>query len=279
VVEMAGLFIEKGPIVQVKTREGQPIILDDKDPAVVYNGPLIVLTNYSSASASEIFAAAIQDYHRGIIIGSPSTFGKGTVQRVSDLDDFMPPKLDDLKPFGALSLTVQKYYRIDGHTTQLNGVTPDIILPDSYQYLDIGEKEQQYALAVDEIDPANYKVWSNPYDLNILKKNSLNRISKNKDFKLINENAKRLKADSDQSVFSLKLDNYMSMLKDQKKEIKKFENLMKEQTGIVLTSLPSDAAALKTDTAKSERTDRMIEELGKDIYLSEAVQVMSDILK
>ena len=122
VVKMAGLFIDKGPVVQVKTKMGKPYILDDKDAGSVYDGPLVVMTNYSSASASEIFAAAIQDYDRGVIVGSSSTFGKGTVQRVTDLDDVISPKLNDLKPFGALSLTVQKYYRINGKTTQLKGV-------------------------------------------------------------------------------------------------------------------------------------------------------------
>ncbi len=279
VVKMAGLFIERGPVVQVKTRVGKPYILDDVDKTIQYAGPLVVMTNYSSASASEIFAAAIQDYQRGVIVGSPSTFGKGTVQRVTDLDNFISPKLNDLKPFGALSLTVQKYYRINGNTTQLKGVIPDVILPDSYQYLDIGEKEQQYALAWDEIDPVNFAEWDNGYDIDKLQKNSHNRVSKNKDFKLITENASRLKKDFDHTVFSLKLDNYRKMLKDQKKEVKKFENLMKEPTGMVLTSLPSDAETLKTDTAKAERTERMIDELGKDIYLTEAVKVMGDILK
>jgi len=279
VVKMAGLFIETGPVVQVKARTGKPFILDDQDPGIQYDGPLVVMTNYSSASASEIFAAAIQDYNRGVIIGSPSTFGKGTVQRVTDLDDFMPAKLNDIKPFGALSLTVQKYYRINGTTTQLTGVIPDIILPDSYQYLDIGEKEQEFALPADEIDPVKFSIWNKPYNMNILQKVSQNRVAKNKDFKLIEENASRLKTESDRTEFSLKLDDYLNMLKTQEKEVKKFENLMKEQTGIILSSLTSDSESLKMDTAKAERTERMIEELGKDIYLTEAVHVMTDILR
>jgi len=279
VVKMAGLFIDKGPIVQVKTRVGRPFILDDKDANVHYDGPLIVLTNYASASASEIFAAAIQDYNRGIIVGSPSTFGKGTVQRVTDLDDVISPKLNDIKPFGALSLTVQKYYRINGNTTQLKGVVPDIVLPDSYQYLDIGEKEQKFALPWDEIEAARYSAWNSTYDINTLQKYSQQRVSKNKDFKLIQENASRLKNEADRSVYSLRLDSYLGMVNDQKKDLKKYEKLMKEPTGIKLTSLPSDAESLKVDTAKAERTERMIEELGKDIYLAEAVKVMGDILK
>lgn len=279
VVDMAGLFIEKGPVVQVKAKMGNPYILDDKDAGITYDGPLVVMTNYSSASASEIFAAAIQDYNRGVIVGSPATFGKGTVQRVTDLDDFMPVKLNDLKPFGALSLTVQKYYRINGNTTQLKGVIPDIILPDSYQYLDIGEKEQKYALEWDEIKAVGHTDWPEIYNLRALKENSENRIVRDKDFTLIDENASRLKSDSEQSVFPLNLNEYKELLKKQKKDMEKFENLMKDPTGIVLSSLPSDANVLRSDTAKAERTERMIEELAKDIYLTEAVNVMSDIFK
>ncbi len=278
VVDMAGLFIDKGPIVQVKTREGKPVVLDDIDGRVQYDGPLVVMTNYSSASASEIFAAAIQDYGRGVIIGSPSTFGKGTVQRVVNIDDYLPAKLDYIKPFGALSLTVQKYYRINGKTTQLKGVTPDIILPDSYQLLDIGEKEQQYALPWDETTRANYFTWKNPLDLEILREHSEARVSKNQDFNLINKNAKRLKNDSEQSVFSLKLSTYQSYLKKRQKEAEKFQHLFKEPTGLVLEALRSDQVVFKTDTAKSERTNRMIEDLGKDFYLDEAMNVMTELI-
>lgn len=278
VVKMAGLFIEKGPIVQVKTRVGKPVVLDDKDSRVQYDGPLVVMTNYSSASASEIFAAAIQDYDRGIIIGSPSTWGKGTVQRVLNIDDYIPSKLDDIKPFGALSLTVQKYYRINGTATQLKGVIPDIILPDSYQYLDIGEKEQQYALPWDETQKAGFSKWNMQADLEKLKANSQARVEDNTDFDLIIENAKRLKHEADRSIYSLNLEKYRSTLKEKTNEVKKFENLMKNPTGIELLAMQTDIESFKTDTAKSERTSRMIENLGKDIYLAEAVMVMEEII-
>lgn len=278
VVDMAGLFIEKGPIVQVKTRNGKPVVLADKDSRVQYDGPLLVMTNYSSASASEIFAAAIQDYHRGVIIGSPSTFGKGTVQRVVNIDDYLPAKLNHIKPLGALSLTVQKYYRINGKTTQLKGVTPDIILPDSYQYLDIGEKEQPYALPWDETTKVRYSEWEDPLYLKSLNDNSKKRVAKSTDFALISKNALRLKKDSDRSVYSLKLDNYQTFLKKRQQESKEFEHLFKEPTGLKLEALKKDLAIFKTDTAKSERTTRMIEDLGKDFYLSEAMNVMTEMI-
>ncbi|MCD6347972.1 MAG: carboxy terminal-processing peptidase, partial [Bacteroidales bacterium] len=279
VVKMAGLFFDKGPVVQVKTRTGNPVVLDDKDGRTQYSGPLVVMTNFSSASASEIFAAAIQDYHRGVIVGSPSTWGKGTVQRVLNIDDYIPARLNNIKPFGALSLTVQKYYRINGTATQLKGVTPDIILPDSYQYLDIGEKEQKFALPWDETTKANYTPWNNQPDLTALKAHSKKRVEANHDFKLIRENAQRLKHEADRTIFSLNLKNYTANLKSREKDAEKFQNLFKDPTGLQLTALKKDQEIFKSDTAKSERTTRMIEDLGKDIYLTEAVQVMEELIE
>jgi len=279
VVKMAGLFIDKGPVVQVKTRSGAPMVLDDKDSRIQYDGPLVVMTNFSSASASEIFAAAIQDYNRGVIIGSPSTWGKGTVQRVVNLDDYIPAKLNDIKPFGALSLTVQKYYRIDGSATQLRGVTPDIVLPDSYQYLDIGEKEQEYALPWDETTQARFSSWTNTPDIATLQESSRERVKNNNDFDLIKQNALRLKHEADRTIYPLNLNNYKKILSDRENEAKKFSNLMKEPTGLELLALQSDQIQFKNDTAKSERTNRMIEDLGKDIYLAEAVEVMGEMIR
>jgi len=279
VVTMAGLFIDKGPIVQVKTRNGKPVVLDDKDSRVQYDGPLVVLTNYSSASASEIFAAAIQDYNRGVIIGSSSTFGKGTVQRVVNIDDYMPARLNDIKPFGALSLTVQKFYRINGKTTQLMGVHPDIVLPDSYQLLDIGEKEQDFALPWDETIKADYNTWSPDYEMEKLKNKSSKRVAKSDNFKLITKNATRLKGDSEMRVFPLNLENYISYIDKRQEKAEQFIDLFKNPTSITLSATNADQAVFASDTAKSERTSRMIEGLSKDFYLEEAMNVMNDIIK
>lgn len=279
VVEMAGLFIEKGPIVQVKTRQGKPVLLNDKDSRVQYTDPLIVMTNYSSASASEIFAAAIQDYRRGVVIGSPNTFGKGTVQRVINIDEYIPPQMNDIKPFGALSLTIQKFYRINGSTTQLKGVMPDIVLPDSYQYLDMGEKEQPYALPWDEIGQADFERWTPGYDLQTIKKQSARRVEEHTDFQLIVRNAKKLKKDAERNSFPLNLKDYQAFLDQQEKESQAFEQLFKKETGLTLTATRADQQLFPSDTAKSERTSRMIEDLGKDFYLAEAFEVMQDILK
>jgi carboxyl-terminal processing protease len=278
-VKMAGLFFPKGPVVQIKTKEGNPQILEDTDSKTQYGGPLVVMTNYSSASASEIFAAAIQDYGRGIILGSPSTWGKGTVQRVTDLDEFVNERFNDIKPLGALSLTIQKFYRINGKTTQLKGVTPDIILPDSYQLMDIGEKEEKYALSWDEISPAKYSVWPETLPKDKLKSLSDKRIANDDQFSLIRQNASRIKKDSDKTNFTLNLDAYVKELKTQTLESKKYEKVMKTPTSLKISALQADLALNKSDTARSEIIQRMIDDLSKDIYLEQGVQVIRDLVK
>jgi carboxyl-terminal processing protease len=137
-------------------------VLTDNDPHVQYNGPLVVLVNKYSASASEILAAAVQDYRRGVVMGSTSTYGKGTVQRIFDLDEALPAELNNVKPIGSLKLTTQKFYRVNGGSTQFKGVMSDIVVPDLYSYLDEGEKESDYPLKWDEIQPARYRPWDAP---------------------------------------------------------------------------------------------------------------------
>src|SRR4030095_3070650 len=165
---MVGLFIDKGPVVQVKDRDGKPNILEDKNREVLYDGPLTVMVNEFSASASEIFAAAIQDYGRGVVIGSTSTYGKATVQRSYGLDpsNFMNQNSE----LGSLKLTLEKYYRINGGSVQLNGVIPDIIVPDYYEYLKFRERDDENALPYDEIDKAKYQVWQPGFSFETVKK-------------------------------------------------------------------------------------------------------------
>ena len=164
VVQMVGLFIDRGPIVQVKDRDGKPNILEDKNREVLYDGPLTVMVNEFSASASEIFAAAIQDYGRGVVIGSTTTYGKGTVQRNLGLD---PESgfLNSNSDLGTIKLTLQKFYRVNGGSTQLKGVTSDIVLPDNYEYLKFREKDDPDALPWDEIKRASIKNWKSGYEL------------------------------------------------------------------------------------------------------------------
>jgi carboxyl-terminal processing protease len=211
VVKIAGLFIESGPIVQVKDRYRPPYILKDTDPTIAYDGPLVIMTNFFSASASEILAAAMQDYNRGIIIGSESTFGKGTVQSFVNLDQYVQRVLkgnnsEDFPSLGSVKMTFQKFYRIDGRSTQLRGVTPDIILPDSYEEIDLGEKEQDFALEWDEIEET---VYTTAYPeaftdkLTLAQQKSYSRIDTSRIFNLIHENAKRLKEQRESTLVSL----------------------------------------------------------------------------
>ncbi len=184
-----------------------PKVYSDEDKEVVFDKPLIVLVNEFSASASEIFAAAVQDYNRGIVVGSP-TFGKGSVQNFMDLDRVLGNEYDKIKPLGALKLTIQKYYRINGGATQLKGVVPDIMLPDMYSYIDFGEEQEPYALKWDEVKKAKYKEWSPNYKLDKIQKETDKRVSKDDTFSSINENAKRLNKRRNETLYSLNLEEY-----------------------------------------------------------------------
>ena len=281
VVDMAGLFIETGPIVQVKTRESSPYIYRDRDPEVQYTGPMVILVNSFSASASEILAAAMQDYKRAIIIGNAPTFGKGTVQRFLDLDKAInSPEYAEIKPLGSLKLTIQKFYRIDGTTNQLKGVTPDIVLPDDYSYFEVGEKESDYAMPWDEIASLNFKEWSHSSVSRFggIVSNSRTRVEANPTFNLVQENAERLKRQSDKTEYTLCLDIYRAELADIEAESKKFENLADEVIpGMDVSTLMADKASLETDTVKAQRFESFMEGLTKDIYVEEAVKVLNDM--
>lgn len=280
VVDMTGLFIEKGPVVQVKSRNTEPQILADRDPSVLYDGALVVLVNSFSASASEIMAAAIQDYGRGVIIGSSSTFGKGTVQRFYDLDDFVRTS-NDVKPLGQIKLTTQKFYRINGGATQLRGVVPDLILPDQYSLLEMGEKDQEHSMAWDEISPVPYQNWKNSVAprLNKIRANSQNRVQVNPTFALINENAERLKRRQDQSVYSLNIDEYRAEQKELDAESERYKNLFKEIPGLSIKTPVADAPAIESDSIRVKRNNTWHESLRKDVYVYEAMQVLKDLDK
>lgn len=199
VVDMTGFFIEEGPIVQVKGREDNPYLHLDKDKSVEYDGPLVIMVNQFSASASEIIAAALQDYNRAIIVGTP-TFGKGTVQRFFDLDRAVRG-YDDMKPLGNVKMTVQKFYRVDGGSTQLKGVIPDITLPDLYTYIDVGEKEYKNAMTWTEIKPVKYSQnVAQITQKKALAEKSKERISKHPQFLLIEESAVKIKEEKDKTT-------------------------------------------------------------------------------
>ncbi|MEL6926775.1 MAG: carboxy terminal-processing peptidase, partial [Bacteroidota bacterium] len=208
VVQMSGLFIEEGPIVQVKARESSADVLEDTDPSVQYDGPLVVMVNSFSASASEILAAALQDYGRAVIVGSNSTFGKGTVQRFFDLDRAIRGNAE-VKPLGEVKVTIQKFYRINGGSNQLKGVIPDIVLPDRYHYLKLGEKENEYAMQWSSIEPVDYSQSVTSLDnMDKIKAASQTRVENDPTFGLILESAKRLKEQRDDTDYTLNLKEF-----------------------------------------------------------------------
>jgi len=276
VVQMVGLFIDQGPIVQVKDRDGKPQIYPDHDKSVLYDGPLAVMVNELSASASEIFAAAIQDYHRGIIIGSTSTYGKGTVQRNIGLDKtlgFMDPNSE----LGTVKLTLQKFYRISGGSTQLRGVSSDIVLPDIFEFSKIREKDNPDALPWDEIQKADYTPWKYAYDLNIIKRMSDTRLKNNSAFNLIRTDAEWLNKENDK-VFPLNLDKYRDEQKQIKTTIKQIETLSKLPVEMNVTGLPQDANKYDNDKDKGARFQQWLKDKRTDIYLGEAVNVVDDMV-
>jgi carboxyl-terminal processing protease len=277
VVDMAGLFIDKGPVVQVKGRTGLQTVLEDHDESIIYDGPLVILVNSGSASASEIMAAAIQDYKRGIIMGSSSTFGKGTVQQFADLDEYLSSNFTSFRPLGSVKVTRSKFYRINGGATQLKGVVPDIILPDRYMYLDLGERELDYPMKWDEISKATYNTWKlHPLNYDKLRKNSEIRTKENESFRLLAEEAQRLKKQKDDTYVTLNLEKYTVEEKKLEAEGKKFEVLDKEIAGLAVTSLSEDLKTMVSDSSKTAREKDFQKRLKKDIHLLEAVNVIKD---
>jgi carboxyl-terminal processing protease len=276
VVDMAGLFIDQGPIVQVRGRHGEPQVLEDADKAVVYDGPLAILVNSSSASASEIMAAAIQDYKRGIIVGTP-TFGKGTVQRFFDLDNYIRGE-NEFKPLGSIKLTTQKFYRINGGATQLKGVTPDVIIPDAYAYVDRGEREQDNPMQWDEIPACKYNVWKldqNAYSK--VRKNSRERMLKDPAFKVLEANAQRMKTQRDEKFASLNIDDYRAEQKELKEESEAYKNAFAPIKGTSVINLEGDLANINSDTVRVKMNKQWVEGLSKDVYINEACAILKDL--
>ncbi len=276
-IRMGGLFIESGPIVQVKANIGLPRAYDDPDPAVQYEGPLVVLTSSVSASASEIFAAAMQDYKRAVIIGGPSTFGKGTVQEIFDLDDYLSMNFSKVKPLGSLFLTIQKFYRVNGGSTQLKGVSSDIVLPDVYSEWKVGERFEDNCMPWTTVDAAKYTVWKNPVPVAMLQKNSKERTSKSEVFKLLSEQIGIMKKQRDKTQLSLNLKTFQQDEEKRRLEGKRFEEVSQQPTQLNVAAMAVDIAAEEGDTAKIALLDKWVKGLNKDIYLEEAVKVIGDI--
>lgn len=271
-VRLAGLFIPKGPIVQVKAKTKNPQILEDTDPSVQYGGPLVIMVNSFSASASEIMAAAMQDYHRAIIVGS-NTFGKGTVQNQMNLDELVGSQ--KFSPLGQMLITIQKFYRINGGSTQLKGVTPDIVLPDPLSEIEMGEREQDYCMPWSKINPASYNTWTGlPKFQEIIQKESA-ALENDKDFKLIKEQAAELKKQHNETLEALNLEKYKSHEKLITERSKRYAEVAKKDYGLKISTLIADGNDMKNDTSKIARNKTWIKDLTKDIQLKEAVHIVS----
>lgn len=278
VVQMSGLFVEEGPMVQVKSRGRAPEVMNDYDRKVQWNGPLVVMVNGFSASASEILAAAMQDYGRALIVGSTHTYGKGTVQRFFDLDNAAPD--ESVKPLGSMKLTIQKFYRINGKTTQLDGVTPDIVLPDFYNEIDLGERETEFPLASTTIDAVDYR--QNVYrmsDMAKIKSVSAARVAADPVLQKVNENARRLKRQRDLTEYPLQADKYMQWHQQQKAESDRYDNLFKPIEGFQISNLAVDVPQINSDTSRVARNDNWIKERKKDIQLFETMRIIQDMIR
>ena len=275
VVDMGGLFIKNGPIVQVKTTGAPKEVLNDTDRSIVWDGPLVILVNELSASASEILAAAMQDYKRAIVIGSKQTYGKGTVQNVLDLNRMVRNNTNG--DMGALKFTTQKFYRINGGSTQLEGVKSDVIVPDRYSYIEIGEKDQENPLEWDKIDAVPYETWENYFDYDATIAKSKERMANNDQLKLIDENAKWVKEIRDRDSYSLNYDEYKAALKINEDEAKRFAKLSDYKTNLTYQSLPYEVELMEKDSVLKQKRERWHENLSQDVYMEEALNVLNDL--
>jgi len=272
-IDIGGLFIKKGPIVQVKYRDNAPSVKKDTDTKMQWEGSLVILVNELSASASEILAAAMQDYKRAIIIGSKQTYGKGTVQNVIPLNKYYNYP-DDL---GAVKLTIQKFYRINGGSTQLEGVSSDITMPDKYSHVEIGERDQKNPLGWDKITPADYSEIDFYKNFDQVIHDSKQRIADSKEFDNINEYALWLKDAQDNNTFSLNFETYLKEDKKHQSEIEKFKDVFKHESKIEFISHQKELSLIQLDSSLATKREAWHKNLKKDIYIDEALHVLSEL--
>jgi carboxyl-terminal processing protease len=277
VINMVGLFIKGGPVVQVKSPSGKPYVANTNSNETVWDGPVIVLVNEMSASASEIFAAAIQDYKRGIVVGSSSTYGKGSVQRSFGIANNRQLTSQSTE-LGTINITLQKYYRITGEATQLKGIVPDILLPGIYEPYDILEKNNPSALAWDKIEAVPYTPVNNAAAFSRLITQSQNKIQQDSTLQALSKNLSWLK--NRPTKYSLQLDNYR---KEQLELQRRVETIRKELVNPDSLSV-KNTTSIEKDLEQREQFRRdsnraWLSSLRKDLYLAKAVQVMEDFLK
>ncbi len=275
VVDMAGMFIKNGPVVQVKYFDKEKQVLSDRDRSVLWTGPLVILVNEGSASASEILAAAMQDYKRAIIIGGNQTWGKGTVQNVFPLNRMVRGNTNG--DLGALRYTTQKYYRINGGSVQLEGVKSDINVPYRYKYLEFGEKDSENPLQWDEIDKVEFDTWNSNFNFEEAITKSNKRMANNEYLKLVDENAKWIKSVRDNKLINLNYDKFKLELEENSSITKKFKALNDYSMNYSFKSLPYELDLIKNDSVLGLKRERWHKSLNKDFYIDEALNVLSDL--
>ena len=282
VVKMAGLFIEDGPICQVKARDQvQPMQLKDRDKNILYTGPLTVMVDEYSASASEIFAAAIQDYKRGIILGSSSTYGKGTVQRTIPLNPSSESMIQigskQQEDLGTVKLTIQKFYRINGGATQLKGVTPDVVIPDRYELSKTREKDNTTALSWDEISKADYKPWTSTYSTDAVIASANDQVRSSTVFSSLKNKIEWINKENDKE-FPLSLEKYKAEQKGLKVAYKQLDSLYKLPAEMKVKNIDADLAKYTADKEKTEKNKQFLNRLKADIYVDETVKVLNKMI-
>ena len=273
-IKIAGLFVDKGPIVQIKYRGESPIVKNDLDTKIQWNGPLVVLVNELSASASEIFAAAMQDYNRAVIIGGNQTHGKGTVQNILPINKFYP-NYD--KELGFLKMTIQKFYRINGGSTQVEGVYSDISMPTRYSYMKYGERDLEGALKWDKVPQARYSQVNSYSNLSEVIDMSTDRINKDPKFQLVDEYAKWLKNELDDSTYSLNYKQYTKELKEREEFAKKFNTVFKYESGLAFNSPSYERSLFRENQELQDKRLVWHKNLAKDMYIYEALNVLSEL--
>ncbi len=273
-IEIAGLFIDEGPVVQIKSRDDRALVQNDVDPKIQWEGSLVILVNESSASASEIVAAAMQDYNRAVIIGGNQTHGKGTVQKVFAINQFYPNYDKDL---GFLKMTVQKFYRINGGSTQLEGVYSDIALPDRFSYMNFGERDMDGALKWDMVPQAKYSTVDSYSNFSEVVNTSKERIANDPKFKLVNEYAKWLKKEQDDSSYSLNYKDYVKDLESREEYAERFNSVFEYQSDYTFQSPKYEKELTAKDTDLREKRKIWHKNLSKDMYIAEALEVLSQL--
>lgn len=274
-VDITGLFIKSGPVVQVRNRFGDKRVLSDTNDEVSYDGPLVVLVNKFSASASEIVAAALQDYQRAIIVGGSHTHGKGTVQTIIDLNENIPllhlKKYDDI---GALKATIQKFYRVTGSSTQYKGVEPDIVLPNLFEHIKSGERYLDYSLPWDSIEPVDFSKYERHYDLEKLKKRSLQRAGEDEGLKIISEEAVKAVERSEDTMLSVQIDDMRTKREESR--------LMREKVGAHYRKYREeqgdDPDFDQSESVVEDPKEKWLKDVKEDPYIREAVNIVGDII-